>query len=193
MGDAEKEVLAITERMLQAMYTADPEVHRRHCAEDMSSFEWYIAPYRIDGVDFHLRLIESGGNGEPSHLDMLTPRVPGLRGYGHRELHPAEDADCHGSAAAVFDHQRDARLCEDRRDLEDGPSPQVPDFGLMRGGGSRRRRRSDSRKYGCRRFGDRRNGRGCDRIRRRGEGCRALAGDVIQPRREYPEHKRGDG
>ena len=41
----------------------------------MSSFEWYIAPYRIDGLAFHLRLIESGGNGEPSHLDMLTPRV----------------------------------------------------------------------------------------------------------------------
>jgi hypothetical protein len=75
MNDAETEVLAITERMLQAMYTADPEVHRTHCAPDMSSFEWYIAPYRIDGLDFHLRLIESGGNGESSRLDMLTPRV----------------------------------------------------------------------------------------------------------------------
>lgn len=75
MSEAETEVLAITEKMLRAMYTADPDVHRRHCAEDMSSFEWYIAPYRIDGLDFHLRLIESGGNGEPSQLDMLTPRV----------------------------------------------------------------------------------------------------------------------
>jgi hypothetical protein len=75
MSDVETEVLGITEQMLQAMYTADPDVHRKHCAEDMSSFEWYIAPYRIDGLDFHLRLIEGGGNGEPSRLDMLTPRV----------------------------------------------------------------------------------------------------------------------
>ena len=74
MGDEEK-VLDITRRMLDAMYTADPEVHRRHCTEDMSSFEWYIAPYRIDGLDFHLDLIKAGGNGTPTRLDMLTPRV----------------------------------------------------------------------------------------------------------------------
>lgn len=75
MANTEQEVLTITEEMLRAMYTGDPAVHRRYCAEDMSSFEWYIAPYRIDGVEFHLRLIEAGGNGEPSRLDMLTPRV----------------------------------------------------------------------------------------------------------------------
>ncbi len=71
----EEEVLAITRQMLDAMYTADPAVHRRHCAEDMSSYEWYIAPQRIDGLDFHLALIAGGGNGEPSRLDLLTPRV----------------------------------------------------------------------------------------------------------------------
>jgi len=75
MADAEEEVLAITRQMLEAMYTADPEVHRRHCAEDMSSYEWYIAPNRIDGLEFHLKLIEGGGNGAPSRLDLLTPRV----------------------------------------------------------------------------------------------------------------------
>lgn len=75
MEQVEAEILEITEQMLQAMYTADPEVHRKHCAADMTSFEWYIAPYRIDGAEFHLRLIEAGGNGTPAHLDMLTPRV----------------------------------------------------------------------------------------------------------------------
>ena len=74
MSDAD-EVLAITRQMLDAMYTADPEVHRRHCTEDMSSFEWYIAPYRIDGLEFHLDLIKAGGNGTPTRLDLLTPRV----------------------------------------------------------------------------------------------------------------------
>ncbi len=73
--NAEEEVLAITRQMLDAMYTADPDVHRRHCTEDMSSYEWYIAPHRIDGLEFHLKLIEGGGNGVPSRLDLLTPRV----------------------------------------------------------------------------------------------------------------------
>lgn len=72
---AEDEVLSITRRMLDAMYAADPAVHAAHCADDLTSFEWYIAPHRIDGVAFHLRLIENGGNGTPSRLDMLTPSV----------------------------------------------------------------------------------------------------------------------
>ncbi len=70
-----EEVLDITRRMLDAMYSADPEVHRKHSAEDMSSYEWYIAPQRIDGLDFHLALIKGGGNGTSSRLDMLTPHV----------------------------------------------------------------------------------------------------------------------
>ena len=74
MSDSD-EVLAITRQMLDAMYTSDPDVHRRHSLEDMSSFEWYIAPYRIDGLEFHLDLIKAGGNGTPTRLDMLTPRV----------------------------------------------------------------------------------------------------------------------
>lgn len=73
--DAVQEVLAITERMLHAMYTGDPSVHQTHSTEDMSAFEWYIAPYRVDGLAFHLDLIAGGGNGTPSRLDMLTPRV----------------------------------------------------------------------------------------------------------------------
>lgn len=71
----EEELLELTRRMLDAMYTSDPEVHRRHCTEDMSSVEWYIAPYRIDGREFHLDLIKAGGNGTPTRLDLLEPRV----------------------------------------------------------------------------------------------------------------------
>lgn len=69
------EVLEITRQMLDAMYSADPAVHRKHSAEEMSSYEWYIAPQRIDGLEFHLALIAGGGNGEPSRLDLLMPRV----------------------------------------------------------------------------------------------------------------------
>jgi len=75
MPSAEDEVLTITRQMLDAMYSGNPEVHRTHSAEDMSSYEWYIAPQRIDGLAFHLALIEAGGNGTSSRLDMLTPRI----------------------------------------------------------------------------------------------------------------------
>ena len=73
--EVEREVLAITQAMLGAMYTGDPAVHRAHSTEDMSAFEWYIAPYRVDGLSFHLELIAAGGNGTAGRLDMLTPRV----------------------------------------------------------------------------------------------------------------------
>ena len=73
--NAEAEVLDITRRMLDAMYSGDPEVHRAHSAADMSSYEWYIAPQRIDGAEFHLKLIEAGGNGTLGFWEMLTPRV----------------------------------------------------------------------------------------------------------------------
>ena len=75
MENAELEVLEITHQMLEAMYTGNPEVHRKHSAADMSSYEWYIAPQRIDGLEFHLKLIEGGGNGTAGRLDILTPRV----------------------------------------------------------------------------------------------------------------------
>ncbi len=115
--------------MLDAMYTADPKVHRQHCAEDMSSYEWYIAPHRIDGLEFHLKLIETGGNGSPGRLDLLTPRV---QVYGdtaivnYTLLKTAFGTG--GPAAAVFHHQRDAGLCEIRGHLENGASAQVADI-----------------------------------------------------------------
>jgi ketosteroid isomerase-like protein len=61
--------------MLDAMHARDVDAYKACCATDVSAFEWYIAPYRVDGIDFHLSLIEAGGNGAPTRLDLLTPRV----------------------------------------------------------------------------------------------------------------------
>jgi ketosteroid isomerase-like protein len=73
-GEA-KSLLLITQRILEAMYAGDAEAYAALVAEDISSFEPYIAPYRIDGLAFHLDLIAAGGNGNVSRLDLLTPRV----------------------------------------------------------------------------------------------------------------------
>lgn len=71
----EDEIIAVTRKMLDAMHAQDTKAYHEWCAEDVSAFEWYIAPYRVDGIDFHLTLIEAGGNGAPTRLDLLTPRV----------------------------------------------------------------------------------------------------------------------
>ncbi|MGO8670088.1 MAG: nuclear transport factor 2 family protein [Capsulimonadaceae bacterium] len=75
MTAIETEVLDATRRMLKAMHDKDVDTYRACCADDVSAFEWYITPYRVDGIDFHLSLIAAGGNGAPTRIDLLTPRV----------------------------------------------------------------------------------------------------------------------
>jgi ketosteroid isomerase-like protein len=75
MPEVHDEIVAVTMRMLNAMHERDVAAYRECCADDVSAFEWYIAPYRVDTIDFHLTLIEAGGNGAPTRLDLLTPRV----------------------------------------------------------------------------------------------------------------------
>ncbi len=71
----DQELMDITLRIIRAMYRSDKETYASLVAEDLSSFEPEIAPYRIDGLPFHLGLIAGAGNGAPSRLDLLTPRV----------------------------------------------------------------------------------------------------------------------
>jgi len=74
----ESEVLDATRRLLESVYRQDVEYYRAHSAEDMSAYEWFIAPGRIDGVDFHLHLTASGGMtgvSEQARVDLIAPRV----------------------------------------------------------------------------------------------------------------------
>jgi len=76
----------VLNRNLQSIWDGDVEAYRATTAEDVSFFEWYISPVRIDGLDFHLRelrvhsAVVSGGatdeEGE-SHVEheILQPRV----------------------------------------------------------------------------------------------------------------------
>ena len=78
MEELEDEVLSVTEELLRAVYRQDVEFYKAHATEDMSAFEWFIAPGRIDGVDFHLHLTGSGGMTgveEGARVDLLAPRV----------------------------------------------------------------------------------------------------------------------
>ncbi|MCC6446481.1 MAG: nuclear transport factor 2 family protein [Armatimonadetes bacterium] len=78
MKTLEKEILDTLETMLEAVFKGDVETYRQHTAGDISSFEWYIAPYRIDTLDFHLNLLAQAaakGPQEGFRFDILTPRV----------------------------------------------------------------------------------------------------------------------
>ena len=86
MDDTTQAIMDILDRNLQSIWDGDVEAYRATTAEDVSFFEWYISPVRIDGLDFHLRelrvhsAVVSGGatdeEGE-SHIEheILQPRV----------------------------------------------------------------------------------------------------------------------
>ena len=78
MTETEAEVLDLTRRLIESVYRRDLDFYRAHATEDMSAYEWFIAPARIDGLDFHLHLMGAGGMvgvHEESRVDLLDPRV----------------------------------------------------------------------------------------------------------------------
>ncbi len=82
-GPAIQAVLEVLDRNLQSIWDGDPQAYQETTAEDVSFFEWYISPQRIDGLDFHLREIRvharvlAGASGEQPRIEheILQPRV----------------------------------------------------------------------------------------------------------------------
>jgi sulfur-carrier protein len=74
-------VIDVLKRNLQSIWDGDVEAYRETTAEDVSFFEWYISPQRIDGIDFHLRelsvhgAVVGGGEGSRVEHEILQPRV----------------------------------------------------------------------------------------------------------------------
>lgn len=82
MSDVKETILEVLNRNLQSIWDGDAEAYRATTADDVSFFEWYISPQRIDGIDFHLREIQihkavvSGGQGgKQIKHEILQPRV----------------------------------------------------------------------------------------------------------------------
>ena len=55
MDNSTQAILDVLDRNLQSIWDGDTEAYRATTAEDVSFFEWYISPQRVDGIDFHLR------------------------------------------------------------------------------------------------------------------------------------------
>ena len=87
MDDSTQAIMDVLDRNLQSIWDGDVETYRATTAADVSFFEWYISPQRIDGIDFHLRelrvhsAVVSGGAGSGEHgggrieHEVLQPRV----------------------------------------------------------------------------------------------------------------------
>jgi ketosteroid isomerase-like protein len=77
MDAAQRELLEITWRILNAIHTGDAQTYAELSLPDLSCYEG-VCPYRIDGLEFHLALIRQMAQNadlKPARFDMLTPRV----------------------------------------------------------------------------------------------------------------------
>lgn len=82
-SDLARRLLDILDRSLQSIWDGDPDAYAALTAADVSFYEWYISPVRIDGLDFHLREIlvhraaVGGGDDTDVHIEheVLQPRI----------------------------------------------------------------------------------------------------------------------
>lgn len=72
-------VLEALEKNLRSIWEGDVELYRATTADDVTFFEWYISPDRIDGIDFHLREIGVHASvlaeGGAIEHEILNPKV----------------------------------------------------------------------------------------------------------------------
>ncbi len=75
-----------TRRLLTAIHEGDLETYQALCTDDLTCFETDVAPYRIEGVEFHTELIaavrEGNGFADLVRFDLLNPVVQLYEGCG---------------------------------------------------------------------------------------------------------------
>ena len=73
----QRQLLTLTDRLLAAIQSGDDATYVSLCLPELSCFE-DIAPYRVDGVEFHRHLVRRAADhpeSQPVRQDMLNPRV----------------------------------------------------------------------------------------------------------------------
>lgn len=73
----EQEIWDFLHRHLHSIFSRDVGTYRTTTSEDLSLFEWFVAPHRQDGLDFHYFMIEHSWAGTDSdyRYDLLEPRL----------------------------------------------------------------------------------------------------------------------
>ena len=79
MDRSEHDLLELTKRLLDYIHRGDVESYRSLCAPELTCFETDVAPYRIDGVEFHVGLMNSMREHHSFdslvRFDLLSPTV----------------------------------------------------------------------------------------------------------------------
>jgi len=77
MDSREKAVWETLHRHLAAIYAGDWEVYTQTTADDVSVYEWFVTPHRIDGLSFHEFMMEHDwmGVGADWRYDLLDARL----------------------------------------------------------------------------------------------------------------------
>jgi ketosteroid isomerase-like protein len=79
--DDEREIWEFLDRHLRSIFTHDVETYRATTGEDLALYEWFVAPHRLDGLEFHFFMLEHSWAGIAGDFryDLLEPR---LQRYG---------------------------------------------------------------------------------------------------------------
>ena len=77
MDEREREVWTFVDRHLRSIFSRDVETYRATTSEDLSLYEWFVAPHRQDGLDFHFFMIDHSWAGTDAdyRYDLLEPRL----------------------------------------------------------------------------------------------------------------------
>lgn len=77
MNETEQEIWNFLHRHLQSVFARDAQTYRDTTSEELSLYEWFVTPHRLDGLDFHYFMIEHGWAGTDGDFryDLLEPRL----------------------------------------------------------------------------------------------------------------------
>ena len=71
------EIRTFLERHLQSIFDSDTEIYHATTADDLSLYEWFVTPHRIDGLPFHDFMMSEAGRDDSSGM-ALDPKPGGL-------------------------------------------------------------------------------------------------------------------
>jgi len=75
MTDVTQELLAVNQRLLDAIAGGDWPTYIELCAADLTAFEPESAGHLVEGLGFHQFYFDLGGPTTPHHTTMVAPHV----------------------------------------------------------------------------------------------------------------------
>lgn len=77
LSTTEQEIWDFLHRHLHSIFTRDVTTYQETTAPDLSLYEWFVTPHRLDGLEFHNFMIEHNWAGAATafRYDLLEPRL----------------------------------------------------------------------------------------------------------------------